>query len=141
MVGCGPNEGDGKERDRLWNDMDRILDRIGNGYRLCIQGDLNGWIGYRTRAAITGAFRVPEDDNGRRVVEFCAERGLCVGNAYFNHKSLQNYTRVAREQDSVLGREHDRSGARDEGYAALSAGCVSSERNGTRSLRSPCGTV
>ena len=25
--------------------LDRINDNIGNGYRLCILGDLNGWIG------------------------------------------------------------------------------------------------
>ena len=41
------------------NDMDRTLDSVGNRYRLCILGDLNGWIGDRTRAGITGAFGVP----------------------------------------------------------------------------------
>ena len=75
--------------------MDRILDRVGNGYRLCILGDLKGWIGGRTRAGITGVFGVPgENDNRIRVVEFCTERGLCVGNTYFKHRSLHKYTRV-----------------------------------------------
>ena len=65
--------------------MNRVLDRVCNGYILCILVDLNGWIGYRVRASISGAFGVPgENDNGRRVVEFCAERGLCVGNTYFD---------------------------------------------------------
>ena len=27
--------------------MDRIMDRVGNGYRLCELGDLKGWIGDR----------------------------------------------------------------------------------------------
>ena len=46
--------------------MDRTLDSVGNEYRLCILGDLNGWTGDRTRAGITGAFIVPgENDNGR----------------------------------------------------------------------------
>ena len=59
--------------------------------------DLNGWIGDRTRACITGVFGIPgENDNGRRVMEFCAERGLCVGNTYSKHRSLHKYTRVAR---------------------------------------------
>ena len=50
---------------------------------------------------ITGASGVPgENDNGR-VVKFCAERGLCVGNTYFNHMCLHKYTRVARGQDGV----------------------------------------
>ena len=35
--------------------------RVGNGYRLCILGDLNGWIGDRTRAGITGAIQFPEE--------------------------------------------------------------------------------
>ena len=88
MLGYGPNEGDGEERDRFWNDMDRTLDNIWNGYRLCSLGDLNGWIGDRTRAGINGAFRVPgENENGRRVVEFCEERGHCVGNTYFKQRS------------------------------------------------------
>ena len=32
VMGHSPHEGGGKERDRFWNDMDRILDSIGNGY-------------------------------------------------------------------------------------------------------------
>ena len=97
MVWYGPNKGDGEERD-----MDIILDSVENGYRSCILGDLNGWIGDRTRAGITSAFGVPgENDNGRRVVEFWEEMGLCVGNTYFNHRSLHNYTKVARGRDGV----------------------------------------
>ena len=91
------------KKDRFWNNMDRTLDSVGNGYRLCILRDLNGWIGDRTRANITtGAFGVPgENVNGRRVVEFSAERGLCVGNTYFKDRSLHTYRRVARDQDGA----------------------------------------
>ena len=41
-----------------------------------------------------------ESDNSRRVV-FCAERGLCVSNTYFEHRSSLKYTQVARGQDKV----------------------------------------
>ena len=42
-VGYDPNERIGEERKRFWNDMDRTMDRVvGNGYRLCVLGDLNG---------------------------------------------------------------------------------------------------
>ena len=42
------------------------MDRIGNGYRLCVLGDLKGWIEDRVRAGITGAFGVPGgNENGR----------------------------------------------------------------------------
>ena len=53
----------------------------------CILGDLNGWIG--------------ENNNSRRLVEFCVEKGLYVGNTYFKHRSLHKYTRVARGQQQV----------------------------------------
>ena len=40
-----------------------------------------------------GGFGVPdENDNGRRVIDFCAERGLCVGDTYLEDKS---YTSTA----------------------------------------------
>ena len=56
---------------------------VGSIYRLCILEDLNVWIGDRKRAGITGAFGIPrENDNGRRVVEFCEEMGLCVSNTF-----------------------------------------------------------
>ena len=48
MEGYDPNEG-GEERDRFRNNMDKILDRVENGYRLCILGYLNGWIGDENR--------------------------------------------------------------------------------------------
>ena len=41
VVEYGPNEEIGEERERFWNDMDRTMDRVGNGYRLCMLIDLN----------------------------------------------------------------------------------------------------
>ena len=91
-----------KEMVKKEMDMEMTLDSVGNGYRLCILGDLNGWIGDRTRAGITSAFRVPgENDNGRRVVEFCEEMGLCVGNTYFKNRSVHKYTIVAGGRNGV----------------------------------------
>ena len=63
----GPNERNGEEKDRFWNDFDRIVDRVGNGYRLFMLGNLNRWV----RVVITGAFTVPRENyNGRKVIEF-----------------------------------------------------------------------
>ena len=83
VVGYNPSDGDGEERERFWNDMERIVDRVGNGYWLCVVEDLNGWV-----------------EDKVRVVDFYAEKGLCVGDTYFEHKSLHN-TRVARGQDRL----------------------------------------
>ena len=38
----GPNGGNCEEKERFWNDIDMSVDRVDNGYRLCILGDLNG---------------------------------------------------------------------------------------------------
>ena len=70
VVGYGPNEGDGEERNRFWNDTDRILNRVGNGYRLCILGDLNGWIRDWARASITSAFGTPEEIDNIMIEEW-----------------------------------------------------------------------
>ena len=73
-----------------------------NSYRLCLLKDLNGWVGDRMRVDMTCAFGdLGENDNGRRVIDLCVDRVLCMGNVYFMHKSLANYTRVARDQDEV----------------------------------------
>ena len=48
-------------KKRFWNEIDRIIGRVGNGYRLCVLGDLNGWVGgrVRVRVGITGGYGVP----------------------------------------------------------------------------------
>ena len=58
VVRYGPNEGDAEKRERLWNDLGRIEDRVGNGFRLYVLGDPNGWIEDEARTSITGAFGV-----------------------------------------------------------------------------------
>ena len=35
-------EGDDEDRERFWNYLDKILDNVGNGYEMCVMGDLNG---------------------------------------------------------------------------------------------------
>ena len=40
VVVYSSSDGDCEERDRFWNDLDKIVDRVSNGYRLCILGDL-----------------------------------------------------------------------------------------------------
>ena len=58
VVGYGPIEGNSEEGNIFWNDLDKVADRVGNGYRLCVVGDLNGWIADIVRGGIIGAFGV-----------------------------------------------------------------------------------
>ena len=67
---------------------------------------------------------------------FAQKVGQCVGNTYFQHRSIHTYTRVARGRDGV-DTEHDRSSAGEEGYAAICAECEDGDRDGTRLPRPP----
>ena len=50
------------------------MERISNGYSLC-SGRFERWVRNRVSVGITSAFGVPGENNtGKRVVEFCAER-------------------------------------------------------------------
>ena len=68
---------------------------------------------------------------------FCPERGLCVGNTYFNHR-IHKGGKGTRQSG---GKEHDKSLTGEEGYAAICAGCDGGEGNGTIPLRSLYCTV
>ena len=84
----------------------------------------------RMRVSITGTFGVlRENNNGRRVVEFRDELGLCGGNTYFECGKGPRWSG---------GKVHDRYGAGEEGYAVFCAGYEGSVKNGMRHLRSPC---
>ena len=77
-------------------------------------------------------------------MEFCADRGLCIGNIYFKHRSLQKYIRIAKAQDGVEVKSMiDLVLVKDMLHYVVKEECESSERNGngTRPLRSTCGTV
>ena len=41
--------GDDEARERLNNDLECIVYRVYSGYRLCVLGDMNGWVGDRVR--------------------------------------------------------------------------------------------
>ena len=47
-------------------------------------------------------------------MELCVERELCVANTYFKIKNLHKYTRMAIW---IGSKDHERSGASEEGYA------------------------
>ena len=58
-------EGCLRNRDSFWDDLDRILDRVGNGCRLCIRSEWKG---------ITGAIGVLENIIMEKLVEFYVKR-------------------------------------------------------------------
>lgn len=102
VVAYGPcNDRSVREKDKFWRDLEKVMNAVGNGYRLLVVGDLNGKVGECVRDGITGAFGVPEmNENGERVVDFCAERELSVANTYFQHKNIHKYTWSVRRGEN-----------------------------------------
>ena len=43
--------------------------------------------------------RQTKNDDGRRIVDYCTEGELCLGNMYFKHNNLHKYTREGRDQE------------------------------------------
>ena len=71
----------------MWTDLEnRVVDRVGNGYRLRVVEDLNGWVGDKVWVVILDAFEMlGENANGRRTFDFC---WLCSCDTYYKQKSL-----------------------------------------------------
>lgn len=57
---------------------------------MVVVGDLNGWFGNRVRG-VTRTFGV-DGGNGERIVQFCAEGGMCVTNTFFQNRAINKYT-------------------------------------------------
>ena len=49
-----------EKRERFWNDLNRIVNIVGNEKRLHVLY-LSGWVGDRLRVGITGRFAVPRE--------------------------------------------------------------------------------
>ena len=101
IVVYGPVNGASEyERESFWNEVERTVDEVGSSYRVIVMGDMNGWVGDVECEGIIGKHGVPGvNDNGERVVDFCAEKEFCIGNTYFEHKNIHKYTRIGKARD------------------------------------------
>ena len=72
------------------------------------------------------------------MVEFCAERGLHMGNIYFKHKF---YINAVGWLEVKMEWRYGRIGAGKESYATICARSEDSVRNGKTPLRPSCCTV
>src|SRR5678815_2332729 len=99
----GPSEGNVEKSTIFWDNLNDVLDGVSRSFRLIVLGALNGWIGNQKRDGITGGFAVSgENENGMKVIDFCEERGMCVSNTFFKHKSCLLYTSDAADERSSV---------------------------------------
>ena len=58
-----------------------------------VMGDMNVRVGDRPIYGVVGPWRVPGvNNNGECLIEMCPERGMIVGNTWFNKKRKNKYT-------------------------------------------------
>ena len=87
------------ERERFWARFSECLAGFESSERVIVLGDMNAKVGDRERDGIVGKFGVPGmNENGVCLLELCNERGLIVGNTWFEKKLIHNYT-WEREDD------------------------------------------
>ena len=70
-------------KKRFWSDLGKILDEVGNQF--CIMNNLSGWDGDRVKDDVTGAFL--KFQVNMKMVDFSAERMLCISIKYFKHSN------------------------------------------------------
>ena len=81
------------ERERFWARFSECLAGFESNERVIVLGDMNAKVGDRERDGIVGKFGVPGmNENGVCLLEVCNERGLIVGNTWFEKKLIHKYT-------------------------------------------------
>ena len=97
------------EKEIFYTELQREVNRIEEKNRKpIIMGDLNGRVGQNTKIGhgALGRFGGEKfiNGNGRRILEFCIENSLRIGNSYFKHKRIHQitYEGEGREAKSII---------------------------------------
>lgn len=81
------------ERERFWEELSECVSGFEQSVRIVVLGDMNARVGNVEMEGVIGKFGVPGVNwAGERMVEFCAESGLIVGNTWFKKKLVNKYT-------------------------------------------------
>ena len=85
-----------KEKDEFYACLDDVVRRVPGRDLLIVMGDFNARVGNdcSTWSRNIGKFGAPEvvNDNGLRLLEYCAARDMVVTGTYFQHKKVHTYT-------------------------------------------------
>lgn len=97
------------DKDHFYEDMQRSVDKARTENKMVvICGDLNARTGQDNTNAhgVLGLWGGEEvlNDNGQRLIEFCIENDMLIGNSHFNHKLIHKITFQAegREAKSII---------------------------------------
>ena len=113
------SEYEDEEIEEMYERIEDILDREGKGCIKIIMGDWNAEVGRGKEGNTVGPFGYGHrNERGDRLVEFCKERNLLVGNTWFENQKRRLYTwkspgdRYRKQIDYILVEERFRNGVR-----------------------------
>ncbi len=83
-----------KEIREFWDMVNDCLGMFEKVRRIVVFGDINGRVGNSELAGVVGKWGgvAGVNENGEHLGDVCAERGLFLVNAVFQHKMVHRYT-------------------------------------------------
>lgn len=95
------------DKELFYSDLQRLVNRIRNKGRYAIlSGDFNARTGCDPRVGygvlgLHGGERT-RNGNGQRLIEFCIENDLLVGNSFYPHKRIHKITFSSQDRNSII---------------------------------------
>ncbi len=99
-VPVNSSNGRGREEMRkFWNDVNECLRSFERGSRMVLMDDMNERVGRNEIAGVVRKWDVDGiNENGKHLVDVCAERGLSLGNTFFQHRLVHRYTWIRMDE-------------------------------------------
>lgn len=99
------DEKDNSEKDEFYDELQRILDKARDEIEhVIIMGDWNARIGkdMNTGFGCMGKHGAEEirNGNGTRMIEFCINNQILIGNTFYPHKNIHQLTFIAEERQA-----------------------------------------
>lgn len=83
-------------KERFYSDLQNTIDKVPPDDILLLNGDFNARVGTHDSGIwkhVIGKYNMPErNEQGERLLEFCAINGLSITNTFFQHKSIHQGT-------------------------------------------------
>ncbi len=89
--------------EKFWEDLSQLLKKFENVRRVFLLGGMNTRVGSTEIGGVVGRYGVEGvNKNGQHLVDICAERGLFLSNAFFQHKMIHRYTWARGDERNVI---------------------------------------